>query len=199
VAALHGNGHDSLAVQFTVRVLTLEAPARLLYLGLSKADIQGGIWSASARRGGPTEIEIFTSLRQAMEVREGGRVPIIADVVSGPRTALTGGPPSARKFEPGELLIVDLVPRHRGHWGDSCNTCCAGEPRKEYKEAFDGLAAVLSDAIAKVRPGLQACGLDRQVRTGVAKLGGSYPHHTGHGLGISWRGVRPFGSKFTER
>jgi len=135
---------------------------------------------------GRTEIEIFTSVRSAMEVQEGGRVPIIADVVSGPRTALTGGPPSARKLEAGELLIVDLVPRHLGYWGDSCNTCCAGEPKKEYRDAFEGLAAVLSDAIAKVRPGLPACDLDRLVRTGVAKLGGSYPHHTGHGLGISW-------------
>lgn len=135
---------------------------------------------------GHTEIEIFTALRRAMELREGGRVPIIADVVSGPRTALMGGPPSARKFESGELLIVDLVPRHLGYWGDSCNTCCAGEPKKEYQAAFAGLSSVLSDAIAAVRPGLQACDLDRQVRSGVAKLGGSYPHHTGHGLGISW-------------
>jgi len=135
---------------------------------------------------GRTEIEIFSSVRQAMEAQEGGRVPIIADVVSGSRTALTGGPPSARKLKAGELLIVDLVPRHLGYWGDSCNTACAGEPKMEYKEAFDGLAAVLSDAIGKVRPGLRACDLDRVVRNGVAKLGGSYPHHTGHGLGISW-------------
>jgi len=135
---------------------------------------------------GRTEIEIFTALRQAMELREGGRVPIIADVVSGPRTSLVGGPPTARKFESGELLIVDLVPRHFGYWGDSCNTCCAGEPIEKYKAAFDGLVSVLSDAIATVRPGLLACDLDRQVRSGVAKLGGSYPHHTGHGLGISW-------------
>ena len=135
---------------------------------------------------GRTEIEIFSLVRQAMEIQEGGRVPIIADVVTGPRTALTGGPPSARRFETGELLIVDLVPRHLGYWGDSCNTFCAGEPKKEYREAFDGLAALLSDAIAQLRPGLRVCELDKLVRTGVGKLGGSYPHHTGHGLGISW-------------
>ena len=135
---------------------------------------------------GRSEIEIFGPVHKAMEAQEGGRIQIIADVVSGPRTALTGGPPSARKLEAGELLIVDLVPRHLGYWGDSCNTACAGEPRKEYREAFDGLAAVLADAIGKVRPGVRACDLDKLVRSGVAKLGGSYPHHTGHGLGISW-------------
>jgi Xaa-Pro dipeptidase len=135
---------------------------------------------------GHTEVEIFTTLRQAMEIREGGRVPIIADVVSGPRTALAGGPPSARKLGPGELLIVDLVPRHRGYWGDSCNTCCIGDPSKEYRQAFQGISTVLSEAVGKVRPGIRACDLDKFVRTGVAKLGGSYPHHTGHGLGISW-------------
>ena len=157
---------------------TLRAALALCDLGQQVAKQQ-----ATAGR---TEIEIFTALRRAMEVREGSRVPIIADVVAGPRTALSGGPPTARKLEGGELLIVDLVPRHLGYWGDSCNTCCAGEPRKEYKAAFAGLANVLSDAIAAVRPGLEASDLDRQVRSGVAKLGGSYPHHTGHGLGISW-------------
>ncbi|MGH9446668.1 MAG: M24 family metallopeptidase, partial [Terriglobia bacterium] len=135
---------------------------------------------------GRTEIEIFGSIRQAMEAQEGGRVPIIADVVSGHRTALAGGLPSARKLEVGELLIVDLVPRRRGYWGDSCNTCCAGDPRKEYREAFDGISAVLAGAIGNVRPGVRACDLDRLVRTGIAKLGGSYSHHTGHGLGVSW-------------
>jgi hypothetical protein len=48
-----------------------------------------------------------------MNMKLEGRVPIIADVVSGLRTALTGGPPSGRKLETGELLIVDLVPRVR--------------------------------------------------------------------------------------
>ena len=152
---------------------------------LALCDLGQKIAKQQATAGG-TEIGIFNSVRSAMEAQEGGRVPIIADVVSGPRTALTGGPPSARKLAAGELLIVDLVPRHRGYWGDSCNTCCAGEPKREYREAFEGIAAVLSDAIAMVRPGLRACDLDRQVRAGVAKLGGSYPHHTGHGLGISW-------------
>jgi Xaa-Pro dipeptidase len=135
---------------------------------------------------GRTEIQIFSLIRQAMEIQEGGRVPIIADVVSGSRTALTGGPPSARQLEPGDLLMVDLVPRHRGYWGDSCNTCCIGEAPKEYRQAFEGISAVLLDAISKIRPGLRACDLDKFVRTGIGKLGGSYPHHTGHGLGISW-------------
>jgi len=170
---------------FTFRMVKDAEEIETMRAALALCDLGQRIakqWATAGR----SEIEVFTALRQAMELREAGRVPIIADVVSGARTALTGGPPTARKLEPGELLIVDLVPRHLGYWGDSCNTCCAGEPKKEYKAAFDGLANVLSDAIAAVRPGLRACDLDRQVRDGVAKLGGSYPHHTGHGLGISW-------------
>ncbi len=139
-------------------------------------------WALAGRR----EIDIFSSIRQGMESHAGGRVQILADVVSGSRTALAGGPPSVRKLEAGELLVVDLVPRHRGYWGDSCNTYCVGEPNHTYRQAFTGISTVLADAIAKVRPGLRACDLDQFVRAGIAKLGGSYPHHTGHGLGISW-------------
>lgn len=139
-----------------------------------------------AATAGRTEAEVFADIHKAMVVQEGGRVPIVADVVSGPRTALTGGAPSGRKLQAGELLLVDLAPRHHGYWGDSCNTCCIGEPRKEYREAFDGISAVLQGAIDEVRPGIRACELDNLVRLGIGKLGGSYPHHTGHGLGVSW-------------
>src|SRR5947207_13358920 len=99
-----------------------------------------------------TEIEVFGEIRKAIELKEGARVPMIADVVSGPRTALTGGPPSARELQPGDLLIADLVPRHLGYWGDSCKPCSIGEPNKEHGEAFKGISAVLAQAIEKVRP-----------------------------------------------
>jgi Xaa-Pro dipeptidase len=137
-------------------------------------------------RPGMTEVELFGEVHKAMEVKAGGRVPLLADFVSGPRTALTGGPPSSRKLQPGDLLLTDLVPRHQGYWGDSCNTSAIGEASHEHQKVFEGISAVLMEAIDQVRPGLRACDLDMMVRERVGKLGGAYPHHTGHGLGISW-------------
>lgn len=137
-------------------------------------------------RAGISEVELFGEVRKGMEMKEGGRLPLLADFVSGPRTAATGGPPSSRKIQSGDLVLADLVPRHQGYWGDSCNTCAVGEATREQQKAFAGISAALAEAIERLRPGLRACDLDAMVRERVARLGGGYPHHTGHGLGISW-------------
>src|SRR5207249_10525130 len=92
---------------------------------------------------GMTEIELFAEVRKGMETQEGGRLPLLADVVSGPRTAGVGGPPTSRQIEPGDVIITDLVPRHGGYWGDSCNTCVAGEPTAEQRKFFAGISEAL--------------------------------------------------------
>lgn len=137
-------------------------------------------------RPGISEIETFAEVRKGMELMEGGRIAILADLVSGPRTAKIGGPPSARRFQFGDLVISDLVPRHKGYWGDSCNTCVVGDANPEQRKSFEQVAATLREAIEQIRPGLQACELDSRLRSSIRKLGGSYPHHSGHGLGLTW-------------
>jgi len=135
---------------------------------------------------GMTEIELFADMRKGMESSAGGRLPLLADLVSGPRTAEIGGPPTSRRLENGDLIISDLVPRHRGYWGDTCNTCGVGEPTSEQRKLFEGIAAALAEGIERVRPGVRASDLDRNLRKRVLELGGGYPHHSGHGLGVTW-------------
>ena len=135
---------------------------------------------------GMTEIELFADMRKGMESSAGGRLPLLADLVSGPWTAEIGGPPTSRRLENGDLIISDLVPRHRGYWGDTCNTCVVGEPTSEQRKLFEGIAAALAEGIERVRPGVRASDLDRNLRKRVLELGGGYPHHSGHGLGVTW-------------
>jgi Xaa-Pro aminopeptidase len=66
-------------------------------------------------RPGTTELEAFAEVPRGMEGQEGGRLPILADFISGLRTSEIGGTPSARRIEPGDLVISDLVPRHKGY------------------------------------------------------------------------------------
>jgi len=135
---------------------------------------------------GMTELELFAEVRKGMETAEGGRLPLLADLVTGPRTALVGGSPTLRKLEPGDLVLADLVPRHDGYWGDSCNTCVVGDPSDEQRTCFEAVSEILQQAIESVRPGLCACDLDSFVRSRIQKLGGEFPHHTGHGIGVTW-------------
>jgi Xaa-Pro aminopeptidase len=51
---------------------------------------------------------------------------------------------------------------------------------------LDQVAEILAGLIKLVRPGAKACDLDATGRAKIAGLGGTYEHHTGHGLGASW-------------
>ena len=76
---------------------------------------------------GVSELELWAAVRGAMEGAAESRLPVLADLVSGPRTADVGGPPGTRILADGDLVLCDLVPRVAGYWGDSCATFAVGE------------------------------------------------------------------------
>jgi Xaa-Pro dipeptidase len=129
---------------------------------------------------GRTELELWSETRAAIEASAGARTPVLADFVTGERTAEAGGPPSARRVEANDLLLVDLVPRVGAYWGDSCATVAVGEPSAAVRRAHGAALEALEAAKAAVRPGARAADVDAAARALV-----SYPHHTGHGLGLT--------------
>ena len=138
----------------------------------------------AALRSGATELELWTETRAAMERRAGSRLPVLADFVTGERTAEIGGPPTARAVGDGDLLLVDLVPRLGAYWADSCATVALGEPPDAAQAAHAAALSALESAKAAIRPGVRAGDVDRAARAPMEALGG-YPHHTGHGLGVT--------------
>jgi len=130
---------------------------------------------------GMTELELWALVRAAIERDAGERIPVLADLVAGPRTAQVGGAPGGRVLDDRDLVLCDLVPRRGGYWGDSCSTFAVGQPsgaaRSRHRAASDALAR----AIEAVRPGVVAGDIDALARRGL-----DYPHHTGHGLGTTF-------------
>jgi Xaa-Pro dipeptidase len=133
---------------------------------------------------GRSELELWAETRAALEDAAGERIPVLADFVTGPRTAEVGGPPGQRHVGPNDALIVDLVPRVGAYWGDSCSTIAVGEPSEQLRRAHAAAIEALEALKAAVRPGAVAGDLDRLARSIVEPVG-SYPHHTGHGLGLT--------------
>ena len=128
-----------------------------------------------------TELDLWALVRAAIEGEAGERTPVVADLVTGPRTADVGGPPGDRALAEGELVLCDLVPRRRGYWGDSCSTFAVGEPSAAARSHHRAASEALERAIEAVRPGVVAGDIDARARPGL-----EYPHHTGHGLGTSF-------------
>jgi Xaa-Pro dipeptidase len=130
---------------------------------------------------GVSELELWAAVRAAVEEAAGGRTALVADLVSGERTAEVGGAPGARVLRDGDLVLCDLAPRVRGYWGDSCATFAVGDPGVDARAQHEAARQALARGLAALGPGLRAGELDALVRDGL-----DYPHHSGHGLGADW-------------
>lgn len=136
---------------------------------------------------GISEIELWGKLKAHLEAAAGGRLPVLADLVAGLRTADIGGLPGSYKLRPGDAVIADIVPRLNGYWGDNAGTHFAGEPPAALKKIYQVVRETLRKGIEAVRPGVIAGDLDRMLRDEIERRGYPvYPHHSGHGLGVSF-------------
>jgi Xaa-Pro aminopeptidase len=131
---------------------------------------------------GMTELELFNFARLEMEASAGTRVPVMADLVSGKRTATGGGIPTSKVIQPGDLILSDITPCLNGYWGDSCNTMIVGTPNSSQREAFKRVSEALHIAIHVIRPGVKAMEIDSLMRKHI----GDFPHHGGHGVGTQY-------------
>jgi Xaa-Pro dipeptidase len=134
----------------------------------------------AALSAGAVELDMWAFVRAAMERAAGSRIPVLADFVTGPRTAEIGGPPGTRPLEEDDLLLVDLVPRVGAYWGDSCATVAHGDVQAEVVDAHARAVNALETTKALIRAGSRAADIDAAARALV-----DYPHHTGHGVGLT--------------
>jgi len=147
------------------------------------------IGHATARRvvaAGQREIDIWTTIHSAIQQAAGQRVPLGNDCVVGYRQANIGGWPLAHELKPSDSIIIDLSTLLHGYWSDSCATYVAGEPTAQQKAMHQTVTEALEFAASLLRPGAVAKEIDHQVRQFIAAAGYPvYPHHTGHGVGVS--------------
>ncbi len=141
----------------------------------------------AALRPGMTELDLWALMRAHVESAAGTRLPMLADLVSGVRTAEIGGPPSARVLQAGDAVLFDFVPRLNGYWGDCCATWFVGESSAALKRMRQVSHDALRYGIDAVKPGLRARDLNALIRVQVQDAGYEpYPHHTGHGVGAAY-------------
>ena len=136
---------------------------------------------------GLTEIEIWGQIKARLEIAAAGRLPMLADFLAGPRTAEIGGLPGSYVLAAGDAIIADIVPRLNGYWGDNAGTHFVGDAVPELRKAYGVVLDTLRQGIAAIRPGVRACDVDLQLRQAIQQAGyPSYPHHSGHGLGVTY-------------
>ncbi len=167
------------------RMIKTEMEIKHLRESFSLTDV-GHAAARSAIRPGMREIDLWTEIHSAIDREVGRRVPLGNDCVVGTRQNNIGGWPETEFLEEGDTIVVDLGVRLNGYWSDSCATYFAGQPGEKAIRVHSTVLGALEFAISLIRPGIAAGEIDRQVRRFIENAGYPvYPHHTGHGIGVS--------------
>ena len=124
-------------------------------------------------RPGMTELDVYLIVQNAAMTELGEQVIVYGDFASGPRCATDkGGPPTSRKIEPGDLLLIDFSVIVSGYRGDFTNTfAVGGGPTPGQRELFDACVGALHAGEAALKPGTAARDVDAAVRGHFASLG----------------------------
>lgn len=115
---------------------------------------------------------------------EGDAFDIIC--VSGARSALVHGSPSAAKVKKNDIFLMDFGCKVNGFCSDISRTICVGKPTAEQKKIYEILYRAMSAAICEVRPAMKGNYLDAVARD-IIKFEGygeNFQHSLGHGLGL---------------
>jgi Xaa-Pro dipeptidase len=176
VLAVDAEWEDACAEKTPTEIELLERAAEVVWAGQQAA--------RRIAKPGMTELELFAEARAAMELAGGQRVPVTADLVTGVRCTAKGGAlPTPRALRDGQPILIDLAARVRGYWGDSCDSFNIGEPSEPWLRLRRAAASGLQEGLNILRAGRRASDVDAEVRATVGACGGSYAHHTGHGIG----------------
>lgn len=144
-------------------------------------------WVRHARLSGRTEqavaVEIAKIMRQ--EGAEALAFPVI--VASGPGSADIHHWPTKRRIRRGDILMIDCGAVVHGYCSDCTRTFYLGKPSPRFVAYYLGVLKAQGRAIAKVRDGINAKGVDRAARGYLDKWrwGRTFRHGCGHGVGTA--------------
>jgi Xaa-Pro aminopeptidase len=134
---------------------------------------------------GMTELDVYLIVQNAAMTALGEQVIVYGDFASGPRCERDkGGPPTSRRIEAGDLLLIDFSVVVSGYRGDFTNTfAVGGGPTRRQRELFEACLGALRAGEESLKPGTPARDVDAAVRGHFASLGLDhyFPTHSGHG------------------
>jgi Xaa-Pro aminopeptidase len=153
-----------------------------------RATEAGHAWARAHLKPGMTELDVYNGVCAACIGTAGQPVIVYGDFAVSPGPERRGGPPTDRVLQAGDLFILDYSVVIEGYRSDFTNTLAVGPaPRPEQVRLFDLCLAAMAAGEGALRPGA-ACKAVYEAVRGVFEQAGvaeHFPHHAGHGLGLS--------------
>ncbi len=148
----------------------------------------GHAWARAHVQPGMTELDVYCGLVSACTRAAGHAVVVYGDFAISPGPERRGGPPTQRVLEPGDMLILDFSVVIGGYRSDFTNTLVVGkEPNADQRRLYQLCLEAMAAGEGELRAGTACLTVYQAVRGVFEKAGVAeyFPHHAGHGLGLS--------------
>jgi Xaa-Pro aminopeptidase len=148
----------------------------------------GHAWARAKVRPGMTELEVYCGVSSACTQSAGQAVVVYGDFAVSPGPERRGGPPTERVLEPGDMLILDYSVVIGGYRSDFTNTLVVGkEPNDDQRRLYLLCTEAMAAGEMELRAGRPCLAVYQAVRGVFEKAGVAehFPHHAGHGLGLT--------------
>ena len=145
---------------------------------------------SEAAEAGASEIEMFTAAHGTAQLGHRSPVDFVADLLVGERTAYVCCPVAVageRCPGPTDWVVADVAIGADGYGGDTCRTYVRPSTPQHVIEAIGKLETIRGDMADQLRPGAVGAELHNELRERLmhAFPGGTFPHHAGHGVGLT--------------
>lgn len=136
---------------------------------------------------GSSEVEVAAAAEQV--IRTAGAEPsFVTEMGAGPRTALGTFLPGQRRFERGQVAVLDCGARLYGYHGDMCRTVIVGGPDDGERAMLEAVAGAVGAATETAKPGVTVGAVRDAAAAAIKEAGfGEYwwdafmPHGNGAG------------------
>jgi Xaa-Pro dipeptidase len=148
----------------------------------------GHTWAREHVEAGMTELDVYNGIFAACCKAAGKPVIVYGDFAVSSGSARRGGMATSQVLKNGDMLILDFSVVLQGYRSDFTNTLCVGKsPTAEQQQLFDYSLEAMKVGESLLKAGANCLAVYQAVRCvferhGVAQY---FPHHAGHGLGIS--------------
>jgi Xaa-Pro aminopeptidase len=153
-----------------------------------RATEAGHAWARDSIRAGMTELDVYAGVHAACTRAAGQPVIVYGDFAVSPGPERRGGPPTERVLRPGDMFILDYSVVIHGYRSDFTNTLVVGaEPTAEQRRLYEACMAAMAAGEGQLRGGTACLDVYNAVRGAFEKAGlaDAFPHHAGHGLGLT--------------
>lgn len=137
-------------------------------------------------RVGVTEKELESKLSYYMVALGGDTKPNFNLLISGARTSLLHGMPSAKSIEYGDLVLMDFGIEYRGYTSDMTRVVVVGKAKEEHKKLYAVVNQMLDNCISVLRDGTRVKDIC-EASFGTIRGTKYEPHYypsIGHGIGL---------------